>query len=49
LLKGLSFNPRRHFINLWGNKLDSTIANGIIIKKVTVPQGYKYNIPFSTK
>jgi len=32
-----------------GNKLDSTIANGIILKKVAVPQGYKYNIPFSTK
>jgi len=32
-----------------GNKLDSTIAHGIILKKIPVPQGYKYNIPFSIK
>jgi hypothetical protein len=32
-----------------GKKTDSTIANGIILKKVPVPQTYKYNIPFSTK
>lgn len=32
-----------------GNKLDSTIANGIILKKIPVPQGYKYNIPFDAK
>ncbi|KXH84190.1 hypothetical protein AU378_00025 [Chryseobacterium kwangjuense] len=32
-----------------GNKLDSTITHGIILKKVPVPQEYKYNIPFKTK
>ncbi|MGE8514689.1 MAG: hypothetical protein ACN6N7_18440 [Chryseobacterium culicis] len=29
-----------------GNKLDSTIAHGIFLKRIPVPQMYKYNFPF---
>lgn len=32
-----------------GNKLDSTIAHGIILKRIPVSQEYKYNIPFKEK
>ncbi|MEN4760625.1 hypothetical protein ABEG63_09855 [Chryseobacterium sp. C39-AII1] len=30
-----------------GKRLDSTIAHGIILKKIPVPQNYKYNPRFS--
>ncbi|WP_106915753.1 hypothetical protein [Chryseobacterium aurantiacum] len=29
-----------------GNKLDSIIDNKIILKKIPVPQEYRYNLPF---
>lgn len=32
-----------------GNKLDSTLSNKMILKKIPVSQEYKYNLPFSTK
>lgn len=32
-----------------GYKLDSTIAHGIILRKIPVPQIYKYNLPFKSK
>ncbi|MBB4806997.1 hypothetical protein HNP38_002293 [Chryseobacterium defluvii] len=31
-----------------GNKLDSTLAHGIILKRRPVPQGYKYNLPYKS-
>lgn len=32
-----------------GNRLDSTIAHGIFLKRIPVPQMYRYNLPFSDK
>ena len=32
-----------------GHRLDSTIAHGIKLKKIPVPQTYKHNLPFERK
>lgn len=32
-----------------GRETDSVIAHGIILKKIPVPQEYKYNLPFTEK